>query len=145
MSCCRGSSLRLLWFNTLMLPKSRRSAWILAAASAASVFIPLFILQSPDLSDPTRTNLIGGLGLALFLVTAWTFYTVIVRSDARYFGVIGLVGWIAVGLLLSLSLWWVQRIYPSTLGLFGVLVFGFILLRWLVFLVVWKLAVLLKV
>lgn len=121
-----------------MLMKSPRSAWILAASCTAAIFLVLFLLQAPDLSDSAYVEGTALIGLLLFAVTAWTFFTVIARSDVRYYGLPGLVGWVLVGLLMAVSLWWVQTVYPTTFGLLGIAVIGFFLFRWLSFWLVWK-------
>jgi hypothetical protein len=127
-----------------MLKKSRNSAWILAASCALPIFLVLFLFQPPDLSDPTVLLSISLLGLLLFSVTTWTFYSIIARASERYYGSPGLIGWILTGVLTAVSLAWIQRVYPTPFGLLGVAVIAFILFRWLVFWIVWKAAGLIK-
>jgi hypothetical protein len=127
-----------------MLKKSRRSAWILAASCALPIFLVLFLFQPPDLSGSAVLLSILLLGLLLFAVTTWTFYTVIARASERHYGAPGLIGWVLTGVLTALALAWIQRVYPSPFGLLGVAVIAFILFRWLSFWAVWKAAGLIK-
>jgi hypothetical protein len=127
-----------------VLKKSRRSAWILAAACAAAIFLVLFLLQAPNLGNAAFVQATTLLGLVLFAATSFTYYTIIKRCDERYYGLTGLAGWVLTGLLMSLSLWGIQKVYPSYFGLLGIAVIGFFVFRWLSFWIVWKLAGLFK-
>jgi hypothetical protein len=121
-----------------MLKKSPRSAWILAAACTAPIFMIFFLLQPPDLGNSTIFEFTALIGLVLFAVTAFTFFTIIARAEARYYGLAGLAGWTLTGLLMALSLAWIEQVYPTTFGLIGIAVIGFVVFRWLSFWLVWK-------
>lgn len=121
-----------------MLRKSYISAWILSAACAAVIFLVLLALQPPDVSVAGMLEGTLFIGLVLFFITSLAFFTMIARADERYYGPWGLAGWVLTGLLLALALGWIQEVYPSTFGLIGVAVIGFVLFRWLSFQLVWK-------
>lgn len=127
-----------------MLKKSPASARILAAACAGVVFVVLLLFQPAALGSAELGEVTLVFGLVLYAVTTFAFFTLIARCDERYYGPAGLAGWLMTGLLMALSLVWVQRIYPSTFGLIGVMVIGFIVFRWLSFWLVWKAAGLFK-
>jgi hypothetical protein len=127
-----------------MLNKSPRSAWILSAACAAAIFLMLLVLQPPDVRVAGMFEGTLFIGLVLFFITSLAFFTMIARAEERYYGLWGLAGWVLTGVLLALALGWIQRVYPSTFGLIGVAVIGFVLFRWLSFELVWKIKALTK-